>query len=463
MATDEELANLQRLSNDYVPEVQVGLMKPDLRGKAGAEFTAREILLAKDNRREQSLPNMPKQTQSLFTRQQCVYGLRERDPVKVITDSVEWQALPRKYSHYRTLRGDGNCGWRALAFGYFEALIRTGDSARVQAEAVRLKSMNNLLSVLRQDAEIYEDFVQETLDLLERTRVDMNEDHGRNLLASFNDDGISAAVITHFRIDPYAVEIEHLGIQALFDAVIKPAGIAMEVLYLDRSAGEEVNTIRWSVDDHSGHYLSIPTIRLLYRPGHYDLLYKIEDLPEPPVPQPPVHITQVHMPPVHINNMFHSPHFASNNLLYSHGSFDLDTWNLPGMSTTGISSSGISSVGLHPAAFPPDIYQPSPFAQHAAPMSPGPYAVSPYPPPPPPMHSQTHESNSQGTFRASRFELEPAYQTLVNSHMEPCQTEAMKSAGESTSHFRNERFQPEIWEPGPEYNKSLRDTETPSS
>ena len=88
----------------------------------------------------------------------------------------------------------------ALAFGYFEALIRTGDSARVQSEAVRLKSMNNLLSVLRQDADIFEDFVQETLDLLERTRVDMNEDHGRNLLASFNDDGICAAVITHFRV-----------------------------------------------------------------------------------------------------------------------------------------------------------------------------------------------------------------------------------------------------------------------
>lgn len=451
MATDEELANLQRLSNDYVPEVQGDLV--------GQRQSTRAII--------------------------AEYA--QADPIFVHKTA----ALPRKYSHYRTLRGDGNCGWRALAFGYFEALIRTGDSARVQAEAVRLKSMNNLLSVLRQDAEIYEDFVQETLDLLERTRVDMNEDHGRNLLASFNDDGISAAVITHFRlitsawmktnaglyvpfmlnetidqycstkIDPYAVEIEHLGIQALFDAVIKPAGIAMEVLYLDRSAGEEVNTISWSVDDHSGHYLSIPTIRLLYRPGHYDLLYKIEDLPEPPVPQPPVHITQVHMPPVHINNMFHSPHFASNNLLY-HGSFDLDTWDLPGMSTTGISSSGISSVGLHPAAFPPDIYQPSPFTQHAAPMSPGPYAVSPYPPPPPPMHSQTHESNGQGTFRASRFELEPAYQTLVNSHMEPCQTEAMKSAGESTSHYRNERFQPEIWEPGPEYNKSLRDTETPS-
>lgn len=452
MATDEELANLQRLSDDYVPDFQGDLV--------GQRQSTRAII--------------------------AEYA--QADPIYVHKTA----ALPRKYSHYRTLRGDGNCGWRALAFGYFEALIRTGDSARVQAEAVRLKSMNNLLSVLRQDADIYEEFVQETLDLLERTRVDMNEDDGRNLLASFNDDGISAAVITHFKlitsawmktnaalylpfmlnetidqycstkIDPYAVEIEHLGIQALFDAVIKPAGIAMDVLYLDRSAGDEVNTISWQVDNSSGHYLSIPTIRLLYRPGHYDLLYKLEDLPEPPVPQLPVHMTQAQMPPVQINNMFHAPHFASSNLLYSHGTFDFDTCYLPGMSTTGISSSGISSVGIHPSAFAPDIYQHSPYAQHGPRMSPSPYAVSPYPAPP--MHSpQQHETNSQGTFRASKFELEPAYQTLANTHMEPCQTEAMKSAGESTSHFRNERFQPEIWEPGPEYYKSGRDTETPSS
>jgi len=70
------------------------------------------------------------------------------------------------------------------------------------------------------------------------------------------------------KIDPFEVEIEHMGIQALFDAVIRPAGIIIEVLYLDRSPGEEMNTI--SFPDPGGHlpshYLDIPTIRLLYRP-----------------------------------------------------------------------------------------------------------------------------------------------------------------------------------------------------
>ena len=68
------------------------------------------------------------------------------------------------------------------------------------------------------------------------------------------------------KIEPFSVELEHLGLQALFDAIIKPAGIAMEILYLDRSVGDEVNTISWPIDNTSSRYFSIPTIRLLYRP-----------------------------------------------------------------------------------------------------------------------------------------------------------------------------------------------------
>lgn len=62
--------------------------------------------------------------------------------------------------------------------------------------------MNNLLNAMGHDPEVYEDFVEDTLVLLERTRVDldMHEDNERNLLASFNDAGIVAAVITHFRV-----------------------------------------------------------------------------------------------------------------------------------------------------------------------------------------------------------------------------------------------------------------------
>ena len=42
------------------------------------------------------------------------------------------------------------------------------------------------------------------------------------------------------RIDPANQEIDHIGLQALTDAVIAPACIGVEVSYLDRSTGDEV-------------------------------------------------------------------------------------------------------------------------------------------------------------------------------------------------------------------------------
>ena len=184
---------------------------------------------------------------------------------------------------------------------------------RIQSEIVRLKSLNNLLNAMGNDPVLYEDFVEETFELLERTRVDLPcLDDGAMLLASFNDAEITGAIITHFRvslttpllrkkgliraqlitsawlrtnapqyqdflpdgtsidhycrakIDPFQVEIENLGLQALLDAIIKPAGINVDITYLDRSPNEEVNTLSWQGEDTG--YGSIPTIRLLYRP-----------------------------------------------------------------------------------------------------------------------------------------------------------------------------------------------------
>lgn len=72
-------------------------------------------------------------------------------------------------------------------------------------------------------------------------------------------------------IDPFRVEIDNQGLNALIDAIIKPAGMAVHVLYLDLSPGEEVNIIRWEPDRlNCNTGFNAPTIRLLYRP--YDIL-----------------------------------------------------------------------------------------------------------------------------------------------------------------------------------------------
>src|ERR1700761_2730188 len=63
------------------------------------------------------------------------------------------------------------------------------------------------------------------------------------------------------RIDPTNQEIDHVGLQALTDAVIAPAYIAVEVSYLDRSTGDEVTAYQF-VDSAK----EWSTIRLIYRP-----------------------------------------------------------------------------------------------------------------------------------------------------------------------------------------------------
>ena len=68
-------------------------------------------------------------------------------------------------------------------------------------------------------------------------------------------------------IEPSAKEIDNVGLQVLATALINEAGIAIEVLYLDRSPGAEVNHHEWNVLDAAGKVVeSASTIRLLYRP-----------------------------------------------------------------------------------------------------------------------------------------------------------------------------------------------------
>ncbi|KAI4248396.1 MAG: hypothetical protein L6R40_000955 [Gallowayella cf. fulva] len=121
------------------------------------------------------------------------------------------QALALQFSQYRTVKGDGNCGWRALAFGYFEALLQSGDPSRLLGEVARLTSLNNLLDSVGYERDIYEDFTDETFQLLRRTADPLPSNAGgAALLAAFNDVAICNAIIMHFRVSTSDVlEIGH--------------------------------------------------------------------------------------------------------------------------------------------------------------------------------------------------------------------------------------------------------------
>jgi ubiquitin thioesterase protein OTUB1 len=92
----------------------------------------------------------------------------------------------------------------------------------------------------------------------------------------FIPDGLGVDNYSKNLIEPAKTEIEHLGMTLLIDVLMKPVGIAIEIVYLDRSDGTDVNSHIIQAEDESGTpvHAGALIIHLLYRPGHYDILYK---------------------------------------------------------------------------------------------------------------------------------------------------------------------------------------------
>lgn len=83
-------------------------------------------------------------------------------------------------------------------------------------------------------------------------------------------EGVDVNTYVQQIIEPSQIELDHIGLQGLASSVINAAGISIEVLYLDRSEGEEVNPHPLPVRDSEDNIvLGTPTIRLLYRPYVY--------------------------------------------------------------------------------------------------------------------------------------------------------------------------------------------------
>lgn len=104
------------------------------------------------------------------------------------------------------------------------------------------------------------------------------------------------------QVMPIGSEIDNVSLSALKDVLLSSAGIALEVLYLDRTEGSEVNMHRFDPVNHPGG-ITIGTIRLLYRPGHYDILYKVEDLPQVNIPTYLQYASHTHNEPVYDLNI----------------------------------------------------------------------------------------------------------------------------------------------------------------
>ncbi|KAA3482812.1 ubiquitin thioesterase otubain-like [Gossypium australe] len=230
------------------------------------------------------------------------------------------KVLDQQYAAIRRTRGDGNCFFRSFMFSYLEHILESQDRAEVDRIKGNVEECRKTLQSLGHTDFTFEDFFSLFLEQLECV-LQGNEDSIRfspffsqdELILRSRDQSISDYVVMFFRfvtsgeirkrseffepfilgltnatveqfckssVEPMGEESDHVHITALSDAL----GVPIRVVYLDRSScdigGVSVNhhdflpTSANKSNAKGGSTVPVkPFITLLYRPGHYDILY----------------------------------------------------------------------------------------------------------------------------------------------------------------------------------------------
>lgn len=90
-----------------------------------------------------------------------------------------------------------------------------------------------------------------------------------------SDDLLSVEQFCRRFVEPMGEESDHVHIVALTDAL----GVPIRVIYLDRSEGGEedgapnTHDFAPSESKEGGAGGGLPAVHVLYRPGHYDIIY----------------------------------------------------------------------------------------------------------------------------------------------------------------------------------------------
>ncbi|CAJ0642323.1 8128_t:CDS:2 [Entrophospora sp. SA101] len=197
--------------------------------------------------------------------------------------------LAEKHSKIRRCRGDGNCFYRAFGFAWFERLMMCNNQNLRQAALKSFADTKDLLKSMGYELFVYEVSYEEVED---RLKAVCNGEHvGETLLSIFQNDEVSNHIVWYLRaitaaylkkhreeyepfieygleMDQYcancvevmAQEADHIHVIALTKALKVP----VEIAYM---SGSEI------LDEEP---LTLKPLVLLYRPGHYDILYRNE-------------------------------------------------------------------------------------------------------------------------------------------------------------------------------------------
>lgn len=222
----------------------------------------------------------------------------EKEPIKSLEqeyteDEVylsKAKALGQKYSYIRRTRPDGNCFFRAFSYAYLEKLIADKNEYDKFRE-LALKSKDSLVALGFHKFTV-EDFHDTFMEVIDKVGASTETSY-TELHKLFNEQGYSDYVVVYLRlitsgqlqreadfyqhfiegertvtefchqeVEPMYKESDHIHIIAMSTAL----GTGVRVRYMDRGAGTEVTAHDFPED-------ATPAVHLLYRPGHYDILY----------------------------------------------------------------------------------------------------------------------------------------------------------------------------------------------
>jgi len=206
---------------------------------------------------------------------------------------LKTQVLAGKYKHIRRTRPDGNCFFRAFAYAYLEYLISHYTDYQ-EFFKLAVTSKEKLVQLGFPNFTL-EDFHETFIEVIKRVDPSQSTGHQARdeLHKLFNDQGYSDYIVVYLRlitsgklqenaefyqnfiegdltveefrhqeVEPMYKESDHIHIIALCSAL----NVSVRVEYMDRNEDGTVKA-------HNFPEGTEPKVNLLYRPGHYDILY----------------------------------------------------------------------------------------------------------------------------------------------------------------------------------------------
>ncbi|KAJ8399176.1 hypothetical protein AAFF_G00415550 [Aldrovandia affinis] len=200
----------------------------------------------------------------------------------------------QRYAFIRRIRGDGNCFYRALLFGHLE-LLSQNDRAMQNFKDKLIQTGNQLL-LAGFVGSSFQDILNTFVSVLERSEANHQES---TLLELFNDKATSDSMVQYLRlltsaylqnnsdffhhfveapslkmyctqeVETMAMECDHVEILALSEAL----GLSIHIVSMEGGDGHLTN--------HTIPEGANPSLHLLYKTAHYDILYQTTHLGEP--------------------------------------------------------------------------------------------------------------------------------------------------------------------------------------